>query len=221
MSNFLAIATVTETIRQILQAATDPDKSGVLGATVTAVRPVTGSAVPAVGVNLFLYQVTPNGALRNADQPNRRGDGTILESPQIALDLHYLLTFYGKETEYEPQRLMGVVLRCLNSHPLLTRENIQNTKTSVSILSTSNLDEQIERVRLHMVPMNLEELSKLWSVFFQTPYVTSVAYQASVVLIRGEEVPQTALPVLIRNLYVRTFRATGDRAGPLAEDGVR
>jgi hypothetical protein len=205
MSNFLAIATVTETLRQILDAAAAASK--IAEAKATAVRPTTGTtALPAVGVNLYLYQVTPNSALRNVDQPTRRGDGTVLEPPQIALDLHYLLTFYGKEQELEPHRMMGSVLRYLNSRPLLTRESIRNAKLSVSALADSNLDEQLEFVRLIMMPMTLEEMSKLWSVFLQTPYVPSIVYQASVVLIRGDEVAQPALPVRSRNLYVRTFR---------------
>jgi hypothetical protein len=205
MSNFLAIATVTETLRQILDAAAAASK--IAEAKATAVRPTTGTTgLPAVGVNLYLYQVTPNSALRNVDQPTRRGDGTVLEPPQIALDLHYLLTFYGKEQELEPHRVMGSVLRYLNSRPLLRRESIRNAKLSVSVLADSNLDEQIEFVRLIMMPMTLEEMSKLWSVFLQTPYVPSIVYQASVVLIRGDEVAQPALPVRSRNLYVRTFR---------------
>ena len=45
------------------------------------------------------------------------------------------------------------------------------------------------------ISLNLEELSKLWSVFFQIPYTLSIAYMASVVLIEAEVTPQTALPV--------------------------
>ena len=205
MSNFLAIATVTESLRQMLDMAAAA--SNISGAVATALRPTAATVgLPSVGVNLYLYQVTPNSAMRNVDQPSRRGDGAVLESPQIALDLHYLLTFYGKEQELEPQRVMGSVLRYLNSRPLLTRESIRNAKLSLSVLAESNLDEQIDLVRLMMMPMTPEEMSKLWSVFFQTPYVLSVAYQASVVLIRGDEVAQPALPVRSRNLYVRTFR---------------
>jgi hypothetical protein len=55
--------------------------------------------------------------------------------------------------------------------------------------------------------MNLEELSKLWSVFLQTSYVLSVAYQASVVLIQEGGPPQTALPV--RSQGVITAQAAG------------
>jgi hypothetical protein len=52
---------------------------------------------------------------------------------------------------------------------------------------------------------NLEELSKLWSVFFQTTYNLSLAFQVSVVFIDGAEVATPALPVQSRNIYVRPF----------------
>ena len=57
MSNFLAIATVTATLSQVLQVAVGVD---VPGAAMTTVRPdSTGSGLPTTGVNLYLYQVTP------------------------------------------------------------------------------------------------------------------------------------------------------------------
>jgi hypothetical protein len=53
-----------------------------------------------------------------------------------------------------------------------------------------------ERVRVTLLPLSLEELSKLWSVFYQIPYALTLAYQASVVLMQPEQlVPQTAPPV--------------------------
>lgn len=205
MSNFLAIATVTETFRQMLDAAAIA--SEVPGAVATALRPVTGTVgLPSAGVNLFLYQVAPNGALRNADLLNRRTDGSIVETPQIALDLNYLLTFYGKEQTFEAQRIMGNILAVLNSRPLLTRKSIQDAQQSVSALAGSDLDAQVELVRLRMIPMTLEELSKLWSVLLQTTYMPSIVYQASVVLIQAKEAVQPALPVRKRKLYVETFR---------------
>jgi hypothetical protein len=57
-----------------------------------------------------------------------------------------------------------------------------------------------------MKNLSLEDLSKLWSIFFQIPYFLSVAYEASAVLIEGDETPRQALPVLERNVYVKTFR---------------
>ncbi len=204
MSNFLAVATVTETLRQWLDGVV---RQVVNGATATTQRPneasngnSSGAAKPKV--NIYMYQVTPNAAQRNADLPTRREDFTLMRRPTAAVDLHYLLTFYGDEGKFEPQRMLGGVLHELHARPVLTRENIRSTTVAVPLLSTSNLADQVELVRFTPLPLSLEELSKLWSVFFQVPYTLSVGYQASVVLIEGLETPQEALPVLDRNVYV-------------------
>src|SRR5690606_36076631 len=65
----------------------------------------------------------------------------------------------------------------------------------------------IDLIRITPQSLSLEELSKLWSVFFQTPYRISASYEASVVLIDGESEPQPSLPVMARNVYVVTLRA--------------
>jgi hypothetical protein len=196
MSNFLAIATVTATLGRILQAAVGAD---VPGALVTAVRPDgPNSGVPDTGVNLFLYQVTPNAQWRNQDLPTRRADGTVAQRPQAALDLHYLLSFYGAEIELEPQRLLGSTLRTLHARPLLDRAAVVNAIAANAFLAGSDLADAVESVRFTPMSLNLEELSKLWSVFFQTTYVLSVAYRASVVLLTAEAQPLLAQPVAER-----------------------
>src|SRR5438105_4270202 len=126
MSNFLAIATTTATLRQLLAEAIAAD---VPGAVITTVRPDGARAgTPTVGVNLYLMQVAPNPHWRNVDLPTRRSDGlSVLQRPQAALDLTYLMTFYGDETRLEPQRLLGSVTRTLHAQPLLTRQRIRDT----------------------------------------------------------------------------------------------
>src|SRR4051794_38865167 len=128
MSNHLAIATVTATLCQVLQESVDNDQPAVSGARVTNDRPSKlETASPAPGVNVFLYQVTPNAAWRNTDLPSRRGNGVdVLRRPRVALDLHYLLTIHGNETELEPQRLLGSVARALHATPQLDRKRIRS-----------------------------------------------------------------------------------------------
>jgi hypothetical protein len=223
VSNFLAIATVTETLRLRLQKALDPVVGGV---TVTPARPENPApgGSPAPRVSLYLYQVTPNGAWRNADLPTRRDGGALARRPQAALDLHYLLTFHGDESALVPQRLLGATASVLHERPLLTRDMIRQAievlvgPDPTHFLATSDLAEQVELVRITPAAMSLEELSKLWSVFFQTPYALSVAYLASVVLIEAEVRPSTALPVQARNLRVFPFRQpVVERVGVLVD----
>ncbi len=206
MSNYLAIATVTTTLRRTLTAAVGAD---VAGAAVTTLRPDDSTnGMPDRGVNIYLYQVAPNAAWRNADLPTRRDDGGLVQRPRVALDLLYLLSFYGSEVQLEPQRLLGSVVRMLHTRPVLTRQMIRGTVSDPNntFLTNSNLADEVELIKLTPSSLSLEELSKLWSVFFQVPYALSVAYQASVVLIEPEVTPQEALPVRERNVYVAPFR---------------
>lgn len=211
MSNFLAIATVTATLQSLLQEAAEAVD---LGADAIVGRPEAsenGGEQPAV-INLYMFMASPNVAWRNADLPTRRSDSTLVQRPQVALDLHYLLTFRGDETNMVPERLLGSAASRLHAEPVLSRARIQATidaavaSDPMHFLGRSDLTEQIESVRFTPLSLNLEELSKLWSVFFQIPYALSAAYQASVVLIEKDETPQSALPVRARNLYVKTFR---------------
>jgi hypothetical protein len=69
-----------------------------------------------------------------------------------------------------------------------------------TILAGSDLANEIEQVKFSPMAFNLEELSKLWSVFFQTPYHLSVAYSASVIFIERQLTPLRSLPVQTRNI---------------------
>jgi hypothetical protein len=202
MSSQLAIATVSAALQQVLLT---PVSQAVLNATVGFSRPDAGSQ-PAPLVNIFLYQVTPNAAYRNADLPSRRADGTVSRRPQAAFDLHYLLTFHGDDTKLEPQRLLGAVVTTLHAQPLLSRQNILNAVTNFSFLAGSGLEDQVEGVRFTPTALSLEEFSKLWSVFFQVEYSLSTAYQASVVLMESDVAAEAAPPVLAPNVYVMPFR---------------
>lgn len=205
MSNFLALATVTASLRQTLQEAASVD---VPGAVVTTTRPETartGNQEPAV--NLYLYQVTTNAAWSNRDLPARGPDGRARGRSRVALDLHYLVSFYGNETRLEPQRLMGSVIRTLHEHAELSRAVIERTITdkNLTFLAKSDLANEVELVKLTRISLSLEELSKLWSVLFQTPHALSVVYTGTVVLIDGLEAPHPALPVRSRQIRVGPF----------------
>ncbi len=200
MSNFLAIATATATLQQLLLESLGVD---VPGADATTLRPDNARLTTPgnYGVNIYLYQTAPNAAWRNSDLPTRGASGRLRQRPKIALDLHYLLTFYGDEESLQPQRILGSVARTLHARPVLTGDMIQAAiDAAVSVdpghfLSDSDLADAIERVKFTPVPLSLEELSKLWSVFFQTPYTLSMAYLGTVVMIEAEETPSLALPV--------------------------
>ena len=207
MSNYLAIAAVTSTLSQWLFEKA----AGVLdGAKTTIGRPKEGTPE---GINIFLYQVMHNPEHRNDDFPTRRtGDATLSQRPQAALDLYYLLTFYGSEKDLEPQILLGSTVSVLHAQPVITQEMLRREikrRTDADandILSKYEVSGQIQSVSFTPLSYNTEEFSRLWSVLFQIPYALSVAYKASVVFIEAEVTPQKALPVLRPDIYVLPFR---------------
>ena len=204
MSNFRAIATVTATLKELLQASAMQD---VHGTTVKTSRPDSNSLAEPV-IHLCLYQVVPNAALRNDDLPTRRSNGSGIQRPRVALDLHYLLSFYGNEQELVPQLLMGSVARTLHAQPILARESIRRVigQDMYLQLKSSNLAEQVEQVKFTPLGLSLEELSKIWSIFFQIPYTLSMAYQGSVVLIEDEAPTQSSLPVRSTQSFAFPFQ---------------
>jgi hypothetical protein len=225
MSNSLAITAVTKTLQNMLLNRYLADYSA---AEVTSIktefvdiesyevttkppdkaRPTTGNTKNQV--NLFMYQTTHNPALRNFDMPGQVKKGETGHTP-AALDLHYLITTYGKDDdELQAQVVMGQVVRILNDQPLLARSDIQ------AALVENDLHLQIERVRLTPQALSIEELSKLWSAF-QTQYRLSVVYIASVVLIESEEPARTPLPVLTRGEDDQGVMVVGSLVPPYPE----
>ena len=205
MSNFLTIATVTEVLKQTLETALSKYITGARLS--TALRPNSGGdKLPDKGVNIYLYQVNPSPAGRNLDLPSRNSNGTLTQRPRIALDLYYLLSFYGDEANLEPQQVLGCVTSTLHARPILTRDSIRSVINNTPYLKSSDLDQEVELIKFTLLHLSLEELSKLWSVFFQTTYTLSVVYQASIAFIEGEERDSVALPVRERNIRLIPFR---------------
>ena len=200
MSNYLAIATVTEALRLTLRPAV---LDAVDNADTLVGRP--DQAKPPCA-NIFLYHVSPNPALRNNDLPTRDGGGSLVQRPRAALELDYLLTVHGAEAQLEPQRILGAVIRTLHAKPVLTRPMIQaaigDVNDDQAPLFGSDLLNATEAIRFTPVQMTVDEMSKLWSMFGDTKYALAVAYHASPVILEGEEEPPIPLPVRSRNVVV-------------------
>ena len=194
MSNFRAIATVTATLQQILQAAIQAD---VTGATVTTVRPGDDNSanLPHTGLNLFLYQIGQNPYRINDDLPTRGSDGTVVQRPTAPLELYYLMSCYGDEQSLEPQRVLGSAVAFLHAQPQLTRAQIHAAVAARGFLANSDLADQPDLIRFTPVNLTLDELSRLWSVFLQTHYVLSATFKASTLLVDRVVTARAVAPV--------------------------
>lgn len=194
MSNSLAIAAVTATLRNLLTQGIQMEPN-LVDTTVTTMLPdrARASTDTANQVNLFLYQVTPNAAWRNLNIPTRVRPGES-GSPPLPLNLYYLVTAYGRDNDQSQpfsHELLGRAMSILHDHPLLGQDEIQ------AALAGNDLYTQIERIRFTLQPLGVEEIYRLWTGF-QTPYRTSVSYEATVVLIDSSLPTSTPLPVLTR-----------------------
>ena len=200
MSNSLAIAAVTATLQGMLNKgltadlpATVPASLNLNNAPVTTrppdkARPTNDNRNQ---LNVFLYQTTPNAALRNTDLPARVRPGETGQPP-LALNLHYLISAYGQDDDDTAAHiLLGQAMRILQERPLLSADDI------LAALPGNDLHEQFERVRVSIQPISLDEMSKLWTTF-QTQYRVSTAYQVAVVLIENRQPTRAPLPVLMR-----------------------
>jgi len=197
MSNALAIAAVTTTLRHLLQQRFDTDGFNV---TVTT-RPLDKARDNNNNgnqVNLFLYQTQINAAWRNMDIPTQVKPGETGQSP-LPLNLYYLLTAYAQNDDFpEPtsHRLLGQAMSVFHDHAILSSEDI---KAALPNLVEYDLYDQVERVRITSQPLSMDELSKLWTTF-QTQYRISAAYEVAVVLIESTRPTKVPVPVLARGV---------------------
>ncbi|MHC4177779.1 MAG: Pvc16 family protein [Planctomycetota bacterium] len=190
MSNSLAIAAVTATLRRLLAAGLDayiPNGDRVTVKTLDKARDDKTDNQ----VNVYLYNTVSNPGFTNMDMPGKVKSGETA-IPPLALNLFYLITAYGEnDDERISHCLLGKAMSVLHDHPVLGREEIKDA------LADNDLHQQVERVRITPQPLTLDEVSKLWTAF-QTQYRISAAYQVSVVLIDSTQPAKTPLPVLTR-----------------------
>jgi Pvc16 N-terminal domain/Concanavalin A-like lectin/glucanases superfamily len=202
MSDFRGPAHVTASLRMMLEDLVNNETG--MGCAVTTKRPDQVGAVAVPTINIYLYQVVPNTHWRGHDLPMRNDRGDLVQQPRAAVDLYYLISFYGDEEQLAGQRLMASTVRVMHQFPVLDRSYMTAALAHYP-LAGSDLPSEPERVRFTPSALNLEEMSKLWSVFFQTQYSLSVAYCASVVFIQDKDPLVVAKQVLERKVDVETI----------------
>ena len=183
MSTGQAIEAVTLTVRNLLSTVTN-------NVTVRPPDRAREGQDNGAQLNVFLYEVAHNPALRNFEPPTQAQGGSGLQAP-LALGLRYLVTAYSDDPNRAADHdLLGRAMQQLHEHPVLSRTRLEG------VLGAANVHLQLERVRFTPIQLSSEEVSKLWTSF-QTNYRLSVAYEASVVLI-DNPTGVAPLPVLKR-----------------------
>ena len=216
MSNSLAIAAVTLTLRSLLEAGLVSD---VPGTTVTML-PLDVVRDNGAGnqVNLFLYHSLLSPTWRNMPLPGQVQPGES-GHPPLPLNLYYLVTAYGQNNdEMMAHRLLGRAMSLLHDHPLLGPAEIE--AATQAELPGSDLHRQVERIRVTPQPLSLDEMTKLWAAV-QNQYRPTAAYEVSVLLIESTRATLTPLPVLRRGPADEGVTAQADLVPPFpALDGI-
>src|SRR5215510_2682487 len=122
MSDTSAVAVVSTALRNMLLRVNapvdgvDPPKDDKIGDTEVSLKPLDQArkGITKTQLNLFLFDVRPNAALRNMDPPDRVRPGETA-MPPLALDLHYLLSAWGENDADElAHRALGWAMAQLN-----------------------------------------------------------------------------------------------------------
>ena len=167
MSNSTAIGLVSESLRNLLLGEMSLSPS--VSVTILAPDETGGDR----RVNLFLYKVQENAALKNMDWQVNRGDTSRLVPPPLSLNLFYLMTAYAAN---DPQTgnstahaILGDAMRVFYENAIVPQDYLLD-----------GLKDSTEQVKIMMNTLDLEELSRVWSTFTQ-PFRLSVLYEVSVV----------------------------------------
>ena len=191
MSNALAIAAVTRTLRELIYRSICGESATPL---VTALPPDRARENKTSNqVNIFLYHTQPSLERCNQHPQLQVRRGATRKAP-LALDLFYLITAYGENDEDEVgHQLLGKVMSSLHDRSQILPSEIENA--TAEGLGESDLHQQVDRIQIAPLSLSFEEISQLWQGL-QARYRLSVAYKVAVILIDSQRPVVVPPPVL-------------------------
>jgi len=219
MSDYLAVGGVSAVLCSILSTAlASGGPTTILGPTpgITAVSPdlITTGQNEQPRLNLFMYYVSLNPALRNLGLPSSNAQGARLSNPPLALDLHYLVTAYGS-TQFDPEILLAWALSIFHETPVVPSQTIQaaldalgqqqQASTEATLISHSTLAQQVEHIRITPEVLTTQEIWQLWTAF-QAAYRPTAALQVSVVVIQDTQPFTSNRPVRHRGVTAQPMQ---------------
>src|ERR687887_1101311 len=124
VADFRCISAAGKTIERLLNACFEADQPlgnnqptrAILVRSEDFNRPAEHSdTIPGRALSVFLYRVEVNKVMRAAWSSVASFDGQI----HLPLDLHYLMTAWADNAEFE-QQILGKAMQCLEANPSLT-----------------------------------------------------------------------------------------------------
>jgi hypothetical protein len=172
------ILRVTEALRDRLKEALVI--SGMPGT--VFVGPLDDADSSGAALILFLYRIVPNANLRNREHraPSSAVPPTVFQNA-LPLDLYFIVTVgtMPGASEEAPLRSLGFAIQAIQADPELTGPAVGQ-----------------ETVHVTLEPLSSEEASRIWALFPNANYRTSIAYLASPVWIDPRVPEQIAEPVV-------------------------
>jgi hypothetical protein len=144
------------------------------------------------GLSLFLYRVAVNGSRRNLP-PTTGADGRRYRPP-IPLDLHYMLTAWGKTAEKQ-HLLLGWAIRMLQDVPVLHASLLNDYAADAETFRTG------ETIEVILDPLNLQDMSNLATLTKLNPPL-SVTYVIRMVSVESRVALEEAEPVQTREFIL-------------------
>ena len=179
VAGYRAIAEVGTTLVDLLIEA-DENDSTFDDKTVKLASPAAVDPDGHIRITFYLYDVSVNGHMQNQQQPFDAAEGSRSGEP-VYLDLRYLMTAYptrvsgGSDDTADEHEVLGRAIQILQDNRILTGPTIGGTF----------LDN--ETVHLSIDPDGAEQSISIWNTFDERPYLPSVVYLATPVIIESDE----------------------------------
>src|SRR5512145_1671124 len=157
MSNFLAIAGVSRSLRSVLR-----DRMEQPPVDVTMAPPDAGvTGMTGRRLNLYLYQISENPFLKNQEIPGQ-GHPADYGRPPLSLTLHYVLTAFGAsetgpDADLEAQQILADAMRVLHDFPVVDDDLHEGDDPARPRILDASLVGEFERLKITFQPTKLEE----------------------------------------------------------------
>ena len=150
-------------------------------------------------INLFLYKVQENNFFKNKEWEVSSADPARIRPPPLSLNLFYLLTPYAQNDaengNTSVHEILGEAMRVLYQYPIIPGEHL-----------VSGLSGAREQIKIMQMPMDMDEISKVWGTF-STPYRLSVMYEVAVVQLDAAAGAAQDMPTRISSIGVPDLSA--------------
>src|SRR6266850_1376139 len=175
-----------QTIKDVSKTLLDLLKTALPGVAIDLLSPKHPGANR---LTLFLYKVLENPDFKNAGSPalTTSIDGKLIETRSpLTVDLYYLMTAHsGSSNLLEAHTALSRAMRVFYDNGVLQGSLLRSDDPSKGLTEDSIL-------RLTLNPISMEDMTRIWSVFPDTPYEISVTYLVTPVPIESRRQEETA-----------------------------